>query len=226
MCRDENSQAIRALVTALGLAFGASANAAFVPSILSNGSDGAFRPQVSLYLVPDSDGLFNFTDIEIPADVSVSFDPSLFPTGITFLATGDIFLRGTLNAAGADLHVTTPHVFTLDVGSAFYANNYNIEAEQVSILGEFHTVPGGTANITNDAMNGGTSFSGFGVTMTMDTFSGFGVTETYEFLTPTLYFLTPTFEPFSIATVPLPASFLLMFPAIGLMIARRRKARS
>ena len=60
MRRDENSQAIRVLVTALGLAFGASANAAFAPSILSDGSDGAFHPQVSLYLVPDSDGLFNW----------------------------------------------------------------------------------------------------------------------------------------------------------------------
>lgn len=86
-------------------------------------------------LIPDSDGVFNFTDMEIPANVTVFVDPSLYPAGIKFLATGDIFLRGTLEATGTDLKVTTPSGFTLDSGSAFYASNYTIEAGQVTILG-------------------------------------------------------------------------------------------
>ena len=138
----------------------------------------------------------------------------------------DVLLKGTLNAAGADLHVTTPHLFSLQTGSAFYANDYHIEAEQVFIQGEFHTPPGGTARITNNDANTGAIFSGYGITNSAwePAWSPPSVylNELLEmsFVLNEIGILTVVPSNF-VSSVPLPASVFPMSAAVGLIFFRR-----
>ena len=206
---------LRVMLAAATLASCATAHAALPAPLLSDGSDGVFRPTASLSLLPDSDGIFNFTDIEIPANVTVSFDASRYPTGIKFFATGNIIWRGTLDATGIDLTVTTPHEFLLDIGSSFLANQYNIVADKVTILGEFHPVAGGTVKLSTEPVTGSASFSGSGAIF-YETALSVSLVEIQLLSTP--FSLSP-----AVSSVPLPAPLSMLLPAVVAIFARRKQ---
>lgn len=74
---------------------------------LSDGSDGAFTPTSSLTLdlgVVAPDGIFNFTTVNIPTNVTVRFKPSAANTPVYFLATGSVVINGKidLSASGVE----------------------------------------------------------------------------------------------------------------------------
>ena len=97
-----------------GLLFGALlalANGVWVNPAWSygTGSDGAFEPQVSTQLQLPPDGIFNFTSVSIPAGVEITFVKNTANTPVTFLATGDVLIDGTINLNGTD---------SADVGAA------------------------------------------------------------------------------------------------------------
>ncbi len=74
----------------------------------STGSDGAYSPTVSgdfdpvaLGLDPSGDNVFNFTTINIPAGVSIRLGASkLRNAAVTWLATGNVTIAGTLDLTG------------------------------------------------------------------------------------------------------------------------------
>ena len=68
----------------------------------STGADGAFSPtQSQTVLVPES-GVFNFTTVNIPANVTIRFARNSKNTPVTILATGAVTVAGTINVAGSD----------------------------------------------------------------------------------------------------------------------------
>jgi hypothetical protein len=75
----------------------------------STGSDGAYSPTVSgdfdpvaLGLNPAGDNVFNFTTINIPAGVTIKLRASkLRNAAVTWLATGNVTIAGTLDLSGA-----------------------------------------------------------------------------------------------------------------------------
>ncbi len=72
----------------------------------STGADGAFNPTVSTVLDMPSDGVFNFTEVNIPAGVTVSFNKNATNTPVVMLATGNINIAGTLAVwGGTGAHV-------------------------------------------------------------------------------------------------------------------------
>ncbi|HTY98669.1 MAG TPA: PEP-CTERM sorting domain-containing protein, partial [Rhodocyclaceae bacterium] len=73
----------------------------------STGADGAFQPTGSVVLDAAA-GVFNFTDIDIPVGVTVTFSDWSSPGPIEFLATGDIHIAGTLDAGSYGLWIETP----------------------------------------------------------------------------------------------------------------------
>lgn len=82
----------------------------------SNGSDGAYRPTASgdfdpaaLNIDRDSDNIFHFTTLEIPAGVTIRLRASkMRRTGpVYFLATGAVNIEGTLDLRGQDGHPVT-----------------------------------------------------------------------------------------------------------------------
>jgi hypothetical protein len=68
----------------------------------STGADGAFNPTANTTLTLPSNGVFNFTTINIPAGVTVTFTRNAANTPVLLLATGDVTINGTLDvSAGA-----------------------------------------------------------------------------------------------------------------------------
>ena len=66
----------------------------------STGADGAFAPTASVTLqVPDS-GVFNYTTVNIPSGVVITFKRNNANTPVTILASGDITLSGVIDISG------------------------------------------------------------------------------------------------------------------------------
>lgn len=66
----------------------------------STGADGAFAPATSQSIaVPDS-GVFNFTTVNIPTGVTITFTRNATNKPLTILATGDVVITGAINIDG------------------------------------------------------------------------------------------------------------------------------
>jgi len=66
----------------------------------STGADGAFAPTTSQTItVPDS-GVFNYTTVNIPANVSITYNRGTNNKPLTILASGDVVIAGTINLEG------------------------------------------------------------------------------------------------------------------------------
>jgi hypothetical protein len=68
----------------------------------STGADGAFAPTANVQLPIPPDGVFNFTTINIPAGVTVSFATraGVRQPPISFLATGNVVIAGRITVSG------------------------------------------------------------------------------------------------------------------------------
>jgi len=66
----------------------------------STGADGAFNPVSNTALQVPENGVFNFTTVNIPTGVTVTFLKNSANTPITILATGDVIIGGTLDLDG------------------------------------------------------------------------------------------------------------------------------
>ncbi|MDX2250922.1 MAG: hypothetical protein NW202_01430 [Nitrospira sp.] len=68
----------------------------------SNGSLGAFAPAANTTITLPPDGILNYTTVNIPAGVTVSFTPNAANTPVTMLATGDVVIGGTVTVNGVN----------------------------------------------------------------------------------------------------------------------------
>jgi hypothetical protein len=68
----------------------------------STGADGAFAPTANTTLSLPTNGVFNFTTVNIPSGVTVTFTPNAVNTPVTILATGDITIAGTISVNGSN----------------------------------------------------------------------------------------------------------------------------
>ncbi len=66
----------------------------------STGADGAFTPTVNTVLNVPASGIFNFTSVNIPVGVTVTFKKNVINTPVVMLASSDILIAGTLNVSG------------------------------------------------------------------------------------------------------------------------------
>ena len=66
----------------------------------STGVDGAFSPAASQTIQAPESGVFNFTTINIPTGVTITYTRNSKNTPVTLLASGDITIAGTISVAG------------------------------------------------------------------------------------------------------------------------------
>lgn len=66
----------------------------------STGADGAFNPTVNTQLLLPPSGIFNFTSVNIPSGVTVTFTKNTTNTPVTMLASGDVTIAGILDVSG------------------------------------------------------------------------------------------------------------------------------
>lgn len=66
----------------------------------STGADGAFSPTTNQTVVVPDSGVFNFTTVNIPVGVTVTFARNLSNKPMTILASGDVVIAGSINVDG------------------------------------------------------------------------------------------------------------------------------
>ena len=72
----------------------------------STGADGAFSPTVNTEVVLPPSGVLNYTSINIPAGVTVTFKKNVTNTPVTLLVSGDATVAGSLSVVGGDAKAT------------------------------------------------------------------------------------------------------------------------
>lgn len=68
----------------------------------STGADGAFAPTADTQLVMPQSGIFNFTTVDIPVGVDVTFIKNAGNTPVTILASGDVNIAGVVTVNGGN----------------------------------------------------------------------------------------------------------------------------
>lgn len=91
---------MKTLSQALGGILAFSPWLAFAFNSGSTGADGAFSPTVSQEVVLPPSGVFNFTNVNIPAGVTITFKKNVANTPVVILASGDVAIAGTINVSG------------------------------------------------------------------------------------------------------------------------------
>lgn len=66
----------------------------------STGADGPFNPTANTTLTLPASGVFNFTTVNIPSGVTVTFTKNAANTPVVILATGDVTIAGIINVSG------------------------------------------------------------------------------------------------------------------------------
>jgi hypothetical protein len=66
----------------------------------STGADGAFNPSTSQTIQVPESGVFNYTTINIPFGVTITYTRNSRNTPVTILATGNIVINGAINVDG------------------------------------------------------------------------------------------------------------------------------
>lgn len=68
----------------------------------STGTDLSFNPTVNTELQIPESGVFNFTTVNIPLGVTVTFKKNTTNTPVVMLATGNVTIAGTINLSGGN----------------------------------------------------------------------------------------------------------------------------
>ncbi len=68
----------------------------------SSGADGAFTPLVDTELALPADGVFHYTEVDIPEGVQVRFARNAQNTPVTWLVSGDVRIAGEILLSGSD----------------------------------------------------------------------------------------------------------------------------
>lgn len=84
----------------LNLTAAFSQNPANVFNSGSTGADGAFAPTASMSIAVPDGGVFNYTTVNIPANITITFTRNAKNTPVTILASGDVTIDGTVVVAG------------------------------------------------------------------------------------------------------------------------------
>ena len=66
----------------------------------STGADGALAPNVDTTVALPSDGVLNYSSIDIPVGVTVRFERNTLNTPVTLLVSGDVNVFGSINLSG------------------------------------------------------------------------------------------------------------------------------
>lgn len=66
----------------------------------STGADGNFSPTADVVLQVPPSGIFNFTDVNIPSGVTVTFAKNAANSPVVMLATGNVVVAGTIDLSG------------------------------------------------------------------------------------------------------------------------------
>lgn len=108
-------------------------------TLLSNGSDGIFAPDVPTILIVGADGTFNFSTFTLAAGRTVAFDPAGYIGTVNLLAQEDVAISGTLDASNVTLLISTPARITVN-GEIVPGPSLTLSAGSMELGGSMHTL--------------------------------------------------------------------------------------
>src|SRR5438128_1702805 len=90
------------LSLALGIAWMSAATHAQLNTFSSSstGADGAFAPTTSQTIQVPESGVFNYTTLNIPTGVTITYTRNSKNSPVMILATGDVTIAGTISVVG------------------------------------------------------------------------------------------------------------------------------
>ena len=102
------------LILLLLLVSAGPAHAIFVSG--STGADGAFSPSSNITVQLPASGVFNFTTVNVPSGVTVTFSKNASNTPVYILATGDVTIAGIIKVDGQGVAYSNPTATTPGTG--------------------------------------------------------------------------------------------------------------
>ena len=131
----------------------------------STGADGAFNPTTTQTItVPDS-GVFNFTTVNIPGNVTITFARNATNKPLTILASGDVVIAGIINIDGKPGNSNGNGGLGGPGGFNGGAGGYGFDQSFSGVSGEGPGGGGGgvgTATLTTPGDGGGFGLAGSG----------------------------------------------------------------
>lgn len=126
----------------------------------SDGHDGALSPTSSLAIdmADHPDGIYQYTSVNIPSGVTVSFIPNAGNKSVVWLVQGDCVIAGTVSASGAGAGA---NVSGAKGGPGGYGGG-NGALNSTSLPGEGHGPGGGTVGTDPTYLGGNGSFATLG----------------------------------------------------------------
>lgn len=120
----------------------------------STGADGPFNPSADLEVVLPPNGVLNYTTVDIPAGVTVTFKKNADNTPVFMLATGDVTVAGTIDVAGKNATSTSNGIGGPGGFDGGYGGMANLPG------GKGIGPGGGNPGISNGAAGGGFGSTG------------------------------------------------------------------
>ena len=108
-----NAKICQILAAAVALALCITAGPAMAYNSGSSGADGALNPTVDTAIQLPTSGVLNYTTVNIPAGVKVTFSKNTLNTPVVILTSGDVTIAGTVDVSGK----ASPDVGTAGDGS-------------------------------------------------------------------------------------------------------------
>lgn len=73
----------------------------------SSGVDGAFNPTTSQSIQLPADGIFNYTSVNIPSGVTITYIKNAANTPVTLLVSGDVSIAGVIDVSATTSDITS-----------------------------------------------------------------------------------------------------------------------
>jgi hypothetical protein len=73
----------------------------------SSGVDGAFNPTTSQSIQLPADGIFNYTSVNIPSGVTITYIKNAANTPVTLLVSGDVSIAGVIDVSATAADITS-----------------------------------------------------------------------------------------------------------------------
>src|SRR5688572_24888839 len=118
----------------------------------STGADGPFNPATNQTITVPESGVFNYTTVNIPAGVIVTFNRGSNNKPLTILASGDVVIAGTINVDGKPGNANFTGGLGGPAGSTGGGGGYGFDQSHAGVPGDG---PGGGGG----GSGGGTSTS-------------------------------------------------------------------
>lgn len=128
----------------------------------STGADGPFSPTTSQTIVVPDNGVFNFTTVNIPNAVTITFSRNLTNKPLTILASGDVTIAGSINIDGKGGNANGFGGAGGPGGFGGGAGGYGFDQSFTGVPGDGPGSGGGGISSTTITLPGGGGGGGFG----------------------------------------------------------------